>query len=50
MGHPRLVLVDEPSPAGLDRLGGLRERGVAVLVVARDGSARHVLDRGRLVA
>jgi branched-chain amino acid transport system ATP-binding protein len=50
MAHPRLVLVDEPSPAGLERLGSLQERGVAVLVVARDGLAGPVLDRGRLVA
>jgi branched-chain amino acid transport system ATP-binding protein len=50
MGHPRLVLVDEPSSAGLERLAGLRERGAAVLVVVRDGPAAHVLDDGRLVA
>jgi len=50
MGHPRLVLVDEPSAAGLERLGDLQERGAAVLVVAREGPAGHVLDAGRLVA
>jgi branched-chain amino acid transport system ATP-binding protein len=50
MGHPRLLLVDEPSATGLERLGDLRERGAAVLVVARGGPARHVLDAGRLVA
>jgi branched-chain amino acid transport system ATP-binding protein len=50
MGHPRLVLVDEPSPAARRRLGELQERGVAALVVTRDGPAGHVLDAGRLVA
>ena len=50
MGHPRLVLVDEPSPAARTRLGDLQERGVAALVVTRDGPADHVLDAGRLVA
>jgi branched-chain amino acid transport system ATP-binding protein len=49
MGHPRLVLVDEPSPAGLGRLDDLRERGVAVLVAARDGADGRLLDAGRLV-
>ena len=50
MGHPRVVLVDEPSPTGRARLEDLRERGVAALVVSRDGPADHVLDAGRLVA
>lgn len=51
MGHPRLVLVDEPSPAASARLAELQaERGAAALVVTRDGPAAHVLDAGRLVA
>jgi branched-chain amino acid transport system ATP-binding protein len=49
MGHPRLLLVDEPSPAARARLGDLQERGAAALVVARDGPADHVLAAGRLV-
>jgi branched-chain amino acid transport system ATP-binding protein len=50
MGHPRLVLVDEPSPGARDRLADLQERGTAVLAVTRDGHAGPVLDGGRLVA
>jgi branched-chain amino acid transport system ATP-binding protein len=49
MGHPSLVLVDEPSRAARSRLDDLRERGPAALVVTRDGDAGHVLDAGRLV-
>jgi branched-chain amino acid transport system ATP-binding protein len=50
MGHPRLVLVDEPSGRGLDRLGDLLDRGAAALVVTREGRGGHVLADGRLVA
>lgn len=54
MAHPRLVLVDAPSPGLHTRLRELNERGTAVLAASRGdavpGARRIVLEAGTLRA